>query len=57
MASTEINNVNLDSDIDFIKTPAPKPSAFGTNESCGIPLTNVSFSMNRHLIEQIAESP
>lgn len=43
MSSTS-NNVNLDADINFIKTPAPKPSAFGTKESCGVPITDVSLA-------------
>lgn len=45
MARKETNDVTLDSEIDFIQTPVPKPSAFGTTESCGIPLTNVSLSI------------
>ncbi|KUM61282.1 hypothetical protein ACN42_g5814 [Penicillium freii] len=40
MARKETNDVTLDSDIEFIQTPVPKPSAFGTTENCGIPLTN-----------------
>jgi cyclopropane-fatty-acyl-phospholipid synthase len=43
MASPDLKNVNLDSDIDFIQTPAAKPSAFKTTESCGVPLTAVSL--------------
>jgi hypothetical protein len=50
MASADIHNVNLDSDIDFIQTPAPEPSAFGTTESCGVPLTDVSLSINSNCL-------
>jgi hypothetical protein len=32
----------LASDIKFIKTPAPQPSAFETGEDCGVHVTNVS---------------
>ncbi|CAI7585869.1 unnamed protein product [Penicillium bialowiezense] len=38
MAGNE--NVNLDSDINFIETPKPQPSKFGTTEDCGVPLTD-----------------
>lgn len=34
--------VQLSSDIDFIKTPAAKKAEFETGEDCGIALTNVS---------------
>jgi cyclopropane-fatty-acyl-phospholipid synthase len=37
-------NVELSSDIDFIKTPAAKPSEFETGKDCGIALTKVSLS-------------
>ncbi|KAI9931081.1 hypothetical protein ASPWEDRAFT_47620 [Aspergillus wentii DTO 134E9] len=35
-----IKEVNLDSDIDFVQTPAPKPSRFAIGEDWGIPSTN-----------------
>lgn len=36
------SSVELSSDIDFIKTPAAKPSQFETGEDCETALTNVS---------------
>lgn len=35
--------VELSSDIDFIKTPAAKPAEFETGKDCGIALTSVSL--------------
>jgi hypothetical protein len=40
--SVKKQNVELSSDIDFIETPAAKPSEFETGEDCGIALTKVS---------------
>ncbi|KAJ6008820.1 hypothetical protein N7522_003836 [Penicillium canescens] len=37
--SVKKHNVELSSDIDFIETPAAKPSEFETGEDCGIALT------------------
>lgn len=42
MGARGFKDVELSSDIDFIKTPAAKPSEFETGEDCGIALTNVS---------------
>lgn len=42
MSAKESKDVELSSDIDFIKTPPAKPSQFETGDDCGIALTNVS---------------
>lgn len=42
MSARTPKDVELSGDIDFIKTPAAKPSEFETGEDCGIALTNVS---------------
>lgn len=44
MSAKGAKDVELSSDIDFIKTPAAKPSEFATGEDCGIATTNVSVS-------------
>ena len=43
MSATGAKQPELSSDIDFIKTPAAKPSEFATGEDCGIATTNVGF--------------
>lgn len=43
MSAKGAKNVELSSNIDFIKTPEAKPSEFATGEDCGIAVTNVSF--------------
>ncbi|KAL2865265.1 S-adenosyl-L-methionine-dependent methyltransferase [Aspergillus lucknowensis] len=40
MAGKGFKETELPGDIEFIKTPAAKPSEFGTGEDCGIALTN-----------------
>ena len=43
MTANRVKEVELSSDIDFIKTPAAKPAKLETGEECGIALTNVSL--------------
>jgi hypothetical protein len=42
MASKEQLNAELEEHINFIKTPAPAPTKFKTDEDCGVEVTNVS---------------
>jgi hypothetical protein len=42
MASKEQLSAELEEHIDFIKTPAPAPAKFKTDEDCGVEVTNVS---------------
>lgn len=41
MSARGSKDIHLSNDIDFIKTPAAKPSGFETGEDCGIALTKV----------------
>lgn len=41
MSAKGVKEVELSSDIDFIKTPAATPAKLQTGEDCGIALTNV----------------
>ncbi|KAJ5663218.1 hypothetical protein N7507_003949 [Penicillium longicatenatum] len=49
MSAKKVGQVDLSSDIDFIKTPPARPAELETGEGCGITLTNSSAIHNAPL--------